>query len=184
MKIYTRTGDAGTTSLVGGKRVSKDSARLEAYGTVDELNSHLGLLISLPATDTPSATFLTQIQNRLFDLGAYLATDNADNPDLTPRGITQDQIRAIETEIDRLTPDLPPLNSFIIPGGTTAAAQANIARTVCRRAERRLITLSHTTPVSPLATSYLNRLSDYLFTLGRHLNAIAGQPEKPWQPAH
>ena len=181
MKIYTRTGDAGQTSLVGGKRVSKASDRLDAYGTVDELNSHLGLLAAMSAIDRPSVTFLQKIQNRLFNLGAYLATES-DDPSFGPKGIGEEEIKQIEDEIDRLDATLPPLTSFILPGGTPAACQANIARTVCRRAERRLIRLSQAAPLHPHAIGYLNRLSDYLFTLGRHLNHLASIPELPWRP--
>lgn len=181
MKIYTRVGDAGQTSLVGGKRVSKASMRLEAYGTVDELNSHLGLLAATNGVDSQSIEFIQTIQNRLFNLGAYLATDNCDKPDLLPAGITDEEISSIEVEIDRLDAMLPPLNCFILPGGCPAACQANICRTICRRAERRVIALAETAAVHNLATSYLNRLSDYLFQLGRHLNHITATPGLPWQ---
>lgn len=182
MKIYTRTGDAGQTSLVGGKRVSKASDRLEAYGTVDELNSHLGLLAAMAGADEASVRFLQSVQNRLFNLGAYLATDNTADPGLLPKGITQEEIDSIEKEIDRLESTLPQLRSFILPGGCQAACQANVARTVCRRAERRVIHLGQTAPVHPLAIGYLNRLSDYLFNLGRHLNNLSSTPEQPWCP--
>jgi cob(I)alamin adenosyltransferase len=182
MKIYTKTGDAGQTSLVGGKRVSKASQRLEAYGTIDELNSHLGLLAAMQNVDPESGNILHSIQNRLFNLGAYLATDNTNNPDLIPAGITTEEIQTIEAEIDRLDATLPPLTSFILPGGSIEASQANVARTVCRRAERRLIALADQATVHPLALSYVNRLSDYLFTLGRHLNNLSSTPELPWRP--
>lgn len=182
MKIYTRTGDAGQTSLVGGKRVSKASERLEAYGTVDELNSHLGLLAATDGIYPASVSFLQSIQNRLFNLGAYLATDNSTDPTLLPAGITPGEIDRLEKEIDSLEATLPPLNSFILPGGCPAACQANIARTVCRRAERRVIALGKAATVHPLAISYLNRLSDYLFNLGRHLNNLTATPEQPWKP--
>ncbi len=182
MKIYTRTGDAGQTSLVGGKRVSKSSVRLESYGTVDELNSHLGLLaLSADAVDPESAAFIRAVQNRLFNLGAYLATENTDIS-IPPSGITPGEIEAIEKEIDRIEASLPPLKAFILPGGCQGACQANIARTVCRRAERRVIALSETVPVNPLAIGYLNRLSDYLFDLGRHLNNLTSTPEQEWRP--
>jgi len=187
MKIYTKTGDTGQTSLVGGKRVSKCSPRLEAYGTVDELNSHLGLLYSaMEGIDDESKAFLRSIQNRLFNLGAYLATEqtaSTGEPPI-PAGITADEIHRMEAEIDRLDATLPPLRYFILPGGTAASSQANIARTVCRRAERRVIALAESTaatPIHPFAISYLNRLSDYLFTLGRHINHISGTTEIPWQ---
>ncbi len=182
MKIYTRTGDAGQTSLVGGKRVSKSSTRLESYGTVDELNSHLGLLAATTGIDDLSSAFVRSVQNRLFNLGAYLATDNTDKSDLEPAGITHEEIALMEKEIDRLDSSLPPLSSFILPGGCVAACQANVCRTVCRRAERRVIALAEIAPVHPLAISYLNRLSDYLFQLGRHLNNITATPEQPWCP--
>lgn len=182
MKIYTRTGDAGQTALVGGSRVSKDSTRLEAYGTVDELNSHLGLLAASQGVDEPSLRFLQTIQNLLFNLGAYLATPaSADLSPIPPRGIGPAEIHMIEEEIDRLDATLPTLNCFILPGGTPAASQANICRTVCRRAERRVVTLSAEAPLHPLAQAFLNRLSDYLFTLGRHLNHLASHPELPWR---
>ncbi len=185
MKIYTRTGDAGTTALVGGSRVSKDSPRLNAYGTIDELNSHLGLLAATPGVDAPSIDFIQSIQNRLFNLGAYLATPSESaTPDTlpAPKGIDESEIRHIEAEIDRLDTTLPPLNSLILPGVCPAACQANIARTVCRRAERHIITLAATSPVHPLAIAYVNRLSDYLFTLSRHLNNLSSTPELPWRP--
>lgn len=183
MKIYTKTGDSGTTSLVGGRRVSKTDPRLEAYGTVDELNSHLGLLISiLPEADTQQlrASLLT-IQSRLFDLGAYLATHvEAESEAAEPRGITPAEVEHLESEIDRMTAQLPPLTSFILPGGTQAASQAHVCRTVCRRAERHTLAIS---PLPhPLAIAYLNRLSDYLFTLARYLNHITDTPEIPWRP--
>lgn len=185
MKIYTKTGDAGQTSLVGGKRVSKASARLDAYGTVDELNSHLGLLAATPGVDRSSVDFLQAIQNRLFNLGAYLATDNGQDSTIAPKRITPEEIKTIEDEIDRLDRDLPSLNSFILPAGNIASCQANVARTVCRRAERHIIALTESplnAAVHPLAISYVNRLSDYLFTLSRHLNHLTATPELPWRP--
>lgn len=184
MKIYTKTGDGGSTSLVGGKRVAKDSDRLEAYGTVDELNSQLGMLRALASgDDAASAEFVATVQSLLFNIGAYLATDNAADPFLIPSGLSETHIEALEREIDRLDLTLEPLRSFILPGGCQAAAQAAIARTVCRRAERRVIALTHADiTVSPLVITYLNRLSDYLFTLSRHLNHLTSTPETPWIP--
>ncbi len=183
MKIYTKTGDVGTTSLVGGKRVSKASHRLEAYGTVDELNSHIGLLAAMSIDDEQIVEFLYAIQNRLFNLGAYLATDNTDNPEMQPAGITAEEIALIENEIDRLDQLLPPLHSFILPGGCLQAGQTNVVRTVCRRAERRLVALMEAgVAVHPLASAYLNRLSDYFFTLARYLNLATSTSERPWQP--
>lgn len=186
MKIYTRTGDAGSTSLVGGRRTSKASPRLDAYGTVDELNSHLGLLraVGKDALTPDDAAALLTVQNRLFNIGAYLATDTADlpdGPDTSPQGLSEADVTLLEERIDALDAILPPLRSFILPGGTVAAAQANVTRTVCRRAERNIATLQAArTPVHPLVPTFINRLSDYLFILGRALNHAAGCPDIPW----
>lgn len=184
MKIYTRTGDAGTTALIGGIRVQKCSPRLETYGTIDELNSHLGLLIAVSRSllDKGEIELLTAVQCRLFDLGAYFATDNSSNPELEPSGINATEIQTLEKEIDRMTVRLPQQRTFLLPGGCVAAAQANIARCVCRRAERCAVALAETAAVAPLALQYLNRLSDYLFTLSRYLNNQAGEEEIPWIP--
>jgi cob(I)alamin adenosyltransferase len=167
MKIYTRTGDAGTTSLVGGTRAAKDDMRLEAYGTVDELNSHLGLIIS-QISDTRDIATLTTIQNKLFNLGASLATPP--DSEWKPTHITDDDIRLIEDEIDRIDNALPRHNQFILPGGSLAAASTHVARTVARRAERRIVTLAANAPVDPNDMKYVNRLSDYLFVLSRKIN--------------
>lgn len=184
MKIYTRTGDSGQTSLVGGRRIPKSAPRLDAYGTIDELNSHLGLLLATATALTDDdRRLLGQIQNRLFDLGSYLATapeDLPQGPDTAPRGITDADSAALEDAIDRLDTELPPLRTFILPGGTPGAAQANVARTVCRRAERHIVALG---TVHPTASTYVNRLSDYLFALGRALNARPGVADIPWTPA-
>jgi len=181
MKIYTRTGDAGTTSLVGGKRVSKASARLEAYGTIDELNSFIGLLLASADLDDDSRDTLTMVQNKLFNVGAYLATDNSDNQMLQPAGLDNTCIDRLEQQIDRLTDRLPQLRCFILPGGTQPAALANVCRAVCRRAERHIVALGQETRVDDTVTRFINRLSDYLFTLGRHLNHSAGIAEPEWQ---
>lgn len=181
MKIYTRTGDAGITSLVGGKRVSKASTRLDAYGTVDELNSFIGQLLATIELDDETLQTLRMVQNKLFNTGAYLATDNTDDPMLQPTGLDHTCISHLEQQIDRLTERLPPLNSFILPGGCPGAAAANVCRAVCRRAERRIIALGCETRVDDAVIRFLNRLSDYLFTLGRHLNYVAGVADVPWQ---
>ncbi len=184
MKIYTTTGDKGTTSLVGGKRVSKTHPRLEAYGTVDELNSWIGLVAATANGEEPGlppedASLLQWIQNKLFDLGAQLATE----PESTwqPRRITCDDVATLEAAIDRIDATLPAHNQFLLPGGTQASAQAQVARTVARRAERRMLSMD--SPEEPLAADalrFMNRLSDLLFVLARHLNHLAGQPDIPW----
>lgn len=182
MKIYTKTGDDGQTGLFGGPRVPKDHPRIEAYGTVDELNAVLGVARSFGASNEVDL-LLEQIQNQLFDLGAELAT-----PDAKQRGmikIGQRQVAELETAIDRFEADLPALQQFILPGGTLVATHLHLARTVCRRAERRLLSLTtHTDEViSPSLLIYLNRLSDLLFVLARAANAAAGVADVPWKPS-
>jgi len=174
--LYTRTGDNGTTSLADGSRAAKDDARLEAYGTIDELNSWLGLL----AVESPHpgvSRFIVEIQNRIFDIGGYLATPGAE----CCNGISADAIEAVEHDIDRLDSEVEPMHCFILPGGTTASSHAQIARTVCRRAERRMVTLAATAPVDGAVARYVNRLSDWLFAYARWLNAHAGIPDIPWK---
>lgn len=181
MKIYTRTGDKGTTSLVGGTRVPKTSPRLEAYGTVDELNAAIGLLLAFGIPAPVVAETLRTVQHRLFNLGSQLATE----PDskYQPKGILPADVTAMEAEIDRLDATLPRHNRFILPGGTIAAAQAHVARTVCRRAERRILALTDAgIEVDPAALAYVNRLSDYLFLVGRHCCTAASAPEIYWEP--
>lgn len=183
MKIYTKTGDRGQTSLVGGKRVSKASTRLEAYGTVDELNSWIGVVASLDIPDCDTKSTLLGVQNRLFDLGAYLATDFASRPQGEAahiKGIGQTQVERLEREIDRLDTILEPLHCFVLPGGCKASGLCNVARAVARRAERRIVALASETELSPLAIGYINRLSDYLFTLSRAFNRWNDTPEVPW----
>lgn len=180
MKIYTKTGDLGDTGLFGGPRVRKDAPRIEAYGTVDELNSVLGLARAA-GLDNDLDALVGQIQNELFALGAQLATPDpaAHNTALVgPR-----EIAALEQAIDRLEQGLAPLKQFILPGGTPAAAQLHFARTVCRRAERRLVTLTDqsTEPIAADIVVYLNRLSDLLFVMARSVNRAAGHPDVPWQ---
>lgn len=181
MKIYTKTGDRGQTSLVGGERVSKCCDRLESYGTIDELNANIGLLITY-CTDETDKTFLLWTQSKLFVVGGYLATNNEQTevpPSLT---VTPEMVTAVETEIDRLTAGLQPLKRFILPGGSRAAAIANVCRTVCRRAERCIIRLTESgTSVDENVASFINRLSDYLFVLGRKLNLDAKTQDIIWQ---
>ncbi len=180
--IYTGGGDRGETGLFGGGRVSKDDLRVEAYGAVDELNAFLGLV---RATGLPGEldALIARIQDSLFVLGADLATP----PDATVRAdrvvrLEAGAAKALEPEIDRLDAVLPPLRTFILPGGSPAGAALHLARTVCRRAERRVVTLSRRSGVSPEAIVYLNRLSDLLFVIARSANAQAGIPEAPWSP--
>ena len=188
MKIYTKTGDSGETGLFAGPRVSKDDLRIEAYGTVDELNAVLGLVRSAAAMSssqyklpTEIDSLLATIQHTLFDLGSQLAT-----PDPKSRGtnfVTNRQIESLEQAIDRFESQLPPLQNFILPGGAPAAAWLHLARTVCRRAERHVVTLTHREQenVLPEALIYLNRLSDLLFVLARAANQAAGQADVPWE---
>ena len=176
--LYTATGDRGTTSLVGGTRIEKESPRLEAYGSLDELNAHLGVVDSL--IDNPEIkASLHAIQNILFDIGAYLATP-PDSPYLNPHPADEERIKALERLIDRTDAAVPPARNFVLPGGTQASAQAHVARTVCRRAERRILALSRLEEVAPEVMIFINRLSDYLFALARRLNHDAGKDEILW----
>ena len=178
MKIYTRTGDKGKTSLIGGKRVSKTHQRLEAYGTIDELNAHIGLLLAqLPADESERATLL-QVQNILFVVGAQLATPPEVTGTLT---VTPKMLSTLEEAIDRIEAALPSLKAFVLPGGTQAASQCHVCRTVCRRAERRVLALASRATIPSELTSYLNRLSDYLFVLSRKINNEQGMQEIFWQ---
>lgn len=179
-KVYTRGGDKGQTSLVGGQRVSKASTRLEAYGTVDELSSHLGLLAALlPEGD--DHVMIERIQNCLFNLCTNLATNQDETPLYPSAHLPEGEIALLEREVDTIMALLPERQGFILPGGTKAAAQAHVCRTVCRRAERRIVALSEEATVSPEVQQYVNRLSDYLFVLAKKLNFIAGKSEKTWQ---
>lgn len=181
MKIYTKTGDKGTTSLVGGKRIPKNDKRLEAYGTVDELNSWLGFILSCDEGDDETRTFIIKIQNELFDLGCLLATEKESK--YQPKQITAKYTVNLEKEIDRLDSFLPKLNKFVLPGGTPAASAANIARTVCRRAERIMSGLEpNTCKNQTMALRYINRLSDYLFVVARYFNQAGGHDEILWEP--
>jgi cob(I)alamin adenosyltransferase len=178
MKIYTKTGDDGSTGLLGAARVRKDHPRIEAYGEVDELNSVLGLVRAEPLAERHDA-ILARLQHRLFDLGAELAAP--DPTKLHLRTTTPADIEALEREIDALEAELPPLREFILPAGTRAAALVHLARTVSRRAERRLAALAAAEPVSDRALIYVNRLSDLLFVLARSINHAAGLGDVPWR---
>lgn len=177
--VYTRTGDSGTTSLVGGERIAKDDARLEAYGTVDELNSWIGLLASLPTVRSEARATLRRVSNRLFDVGSALAT--APGSSWQPPAFPLSEIEALEADIDAVDASLPRHNRFILPSGHPDAARANIARTVARRAERRIITLGSKVSVDPAILRFINRLSDYLFVLGRQINVSNGADEVFWE---
>ncbi len=181
MKIYTRTGDAGETGLFGGGRVPKDHSRVEAYGTVDELNSHLGFVLASGASAS-TASKLRPIQDDLFAIGAVLATAPPTERRPSPRlpELPGDRIEAMERWIDETTAQLPPLREFVIPGGTVVAAALHLARTACRRSERAVVALAHAEPVDPVILRYLNRLSDLLFTLARAENVGGGGAEVPW----
>lgn len=181
MKVYTKTGDKGQTSLVGGQRVSKCCDRLESYGTVDELNSHIGLLIAMCSDDADKA-FLTDIQGALFVVGGYLATDNTQREVRQGNIVTADMVESVEHEIDRLQELLPPLRLFILPGGSMAASQAHVCRTVCRRSERCILRLAECgAEVDEQVLSYVNRLSDYFFVLARKLNVDAHVEDIVWR---
>ncbi len=178
-RLYTRTGDDGTTSLVGGARAPKDSIRLEAYGTVDELNSWLGLLVASEAVTEERRQLLRSVQNRLFDIGASLATEPESRWQPAPLG--HKAVEALENAIDTVDSGLPPLRSFILPGGHPDAARANVARTIARRAERRIIALSRDVQIDPDILKYINRLSDFLFALAREININTDHEEISWQ---
>lgn len=180
MKIYTKTGDGGDTSLFGGGKVSKGTLRLDAYGTVDELNSLLGVCRALgppPGCDP----FLARVQSDLFRVGAELASSEK-APGGGFRPIDPADVRAIEEEIDRIDPQLQPLKQFILPGGSHPASMLHVARSVCRRAERIVVALSRKEKVGGTIIIYLNRLSDALFMLARLSNAAGNVPEHPWNP--
>ena len=180
--IYTKTGDTGTTSLVGGSRVDKDDHRVEAYGTVDELNSHIGLLAEM-LRDMKGGYYdeLKAVQNNLFTLQTLLATEDEAIYARLPQ-LDEEEVEMLERQIDTLTDLLPKLQNFVIAGGTLAGAQCHVARTVCRRAERRVVTLARETSITPVIQRYLNRLSDYLFVLSRYVVVAAGKQEDLYIP--
>lgn len=179
-KVYTKTGDKGETSIIGGIRVKKSCERLEAYGTVDELSSHLGLLASM-LPDGEDKDLIIRIQNNLFNVCSNLATDQSQTPLYDSARLPDGEIEVLEQEVDKIMNLLPERQGFILPGGTQAAAQAHVCRTVCRRAERRIVTLSEVAQISPETQQYINRLSDYLFVLAKKINFNAGVSEIIWQ---
>lgn len=180
MKIYTRTGDAGETSLFGGRRVPKDTLRIESYGTVDELNSLIGVCRSFNTVREVDG-ILEEVQNDLFALGADLATPAGTSPG-SVRRIGNDDVVRIERHIDGIEKTLEPLQNFILPGGSRSAAILHVARAVCRRAERLVVHLTREEHLDGTPLVYLNRLSDLLFTLARRVNALSNTPETAWHP--
>lgn len=177
--VYTKTGDAGTTALIGGSRVPKTHARLEAYGTVDELNSFIGLLATYVASEA-DRQFLLGIQNKLFSVGSYLATDQQRTDVRQASVISAADVELVEEQIDAIDSQLPPLRAFVIPGGSRASSVCHVCRTVCRRAERRILSMAEDYPISSELLSYVNRLSDYFFVLSRKLNLDADKEEIFW----
>ena len=177
-RIYTKAGDGGETRLVGGQKVPKDSPRIAAYGTVDELNAAVGIVLA-GETPEPIRDALLRVQNELFDLGADLSVPVTENARLR---VTQEQVDRIEDDCDRFNAALPELRSFVLPGGTEAAARLHVARTICRRAEREALAAAGAHEINPRAVVYLNRLSDLLFILARAANADAGHEEPLWRP--
>jgi len=180
MKIYTKTGDTGETSLIGGKRVKKNHLRLNAYGTIDELNANIGFLCDFEI-DTTTIRTLRTVQSRLFDLGANLACENPELLAKIPQ-INEAEIQEIENEIDAIERTLPKLTNFILPGGSKEASVCHICRTVCRRAERLCVELAGEDPINMLIIKYLNRLSDYFFVLSRKLLAQKNIEPTYWKP--
>ncbi len=178
MKIYTKEGDGGETSLYGGQRVLKDALRVETYGTVDECNALLGVALTL-IEDAEARATLTRIQGELFEVGADLATPLAKG-ETVPR-VQAEETARLEAEIDRFEAELPPLRHFILPGGSPGGAALHQARAVCRRVERRLVALGQAEAVNPEVARYVNRLSDHLFVLARLVNSRAGAPETIWE---
>jgi ATP:cob(I)alamin adenosyltransferase len=178
-KVYTRTGDDGTTGLGAGGRIAKDSPRIEAYGTVDELNSQIGLVLSSGVNDEIAAA-LRSIQNDLFHLGSDLCVPEEEKERRPVPSIEERHVAELESLMDRLSEELPPLENFVLPGGTPGAAHLHVARTVCRRAERLVVALARREAVGPHTVRYLNRLSDALFVMARHENKRRGVPDVLW----
>jgi len=204
LKVYTKTGDKGKTSLIGGTKVPKSHLRIESYGTIDELNSFIGLLNdhlatldrSSPIQAGPDTTllpesglfpglhaFLRNVQDRLFTVGSSLACDPDKEPKLKIPDLKEEDIALLEKEIDKMEEELPPMKSFVLPGGHIAVSTAHIARCVCRRAERHCVQMQEDRLyIEPIVLQYLNRLSDYLFVLARYIAHRLQVPEIPWQP--
>ncbi len=180
IRIYTRKGDTGGTVLMGGRKVGKDSLRVEGYGTVDELNSFVGLAQAAVSNETLMEV-LTHTQNELFVLGADLATPMDVTSDSVIR-ITDQAIERMEKVIDLLEDELPPIRFFILPGGEEGAARLHVCRSICRRAERLVVRLAAMEEINPVAIAYLNRLSDLLFVMARYANHVTGTPETRWTP--
>ena len=180
MKIYTKTGDGGTTALFGGKRVSKADLRIETYGTIDELNSFIGLVRDQEVNQKRKEE-LVEIQDRLFTIGSILATEPGNTKVKTPT-LSEDDVQFLEQKIDIMDAALPAMRSFVLPGGHYAVSHCHVARTVCRRAERICIALGAHEAVEPLIIKYLNRLSDYLFVLSRKVSHELNAEETPWKP--
>lgn len=179
--LYTRTGDNGTTSLVGGERVRKDSLRLEAYGTLDEFSATLGCILSDPGCPEEIRGQLLEVQNMLFNLGCYLATSVKDGETPAVAGLGEEDTARLEGWIDALDEQTPKIRAFVLPGGCMLSARTHVARTVCRRSERRIISLAEAEYVSPALLEYINRLSDYLFILARYFNFLQGVEEIVWK---
>lgn len=187
-KLYTRTGDKGSTTLVGGIKISKSHARIEAYGTIDELNSHIGMLVAMMrcnekyAVDySDYAMYLERIQALLFNIGTYLATDTSQTPIYPSAKLNEEEVALLESNIDKVVAATPENHCFVLPGGSIIAAQAHICRTVCRRAERRMVELAETVDILNIYIRYINRLSDYLYAVARKLNFIEHIDEKKWE---
>lgn len=182
MKIYTKTGDEGTTSLIGGTKVPKSHLRIEAYGTIDELNSYIGLCKDLVELEHPSR-ILNEIQDRLFTIGSALACDPIKEPKMRIPDLNFSDIMLLETEIDNMELQLEPMKSFILPGGHPTISHIHVARCVARRAERCCVRLEmESMEVNPMILQYLNRLSDYMFVLARFIGFKFHIPETPWKP--
>ena len=177
-RIYTRTGDKGKTGLIGGTRIAKNDVRLEAYGTIDELNSHIGLLRTYAGQDISDQ--LIMIQNQLFKIGSYLATDSTVSDFRDSIKFEDVRIEELEKSIDKLEKDLPELTGFILPGGHESVSFCHIARTVCRRSERRVLSLAEQDDIDIWIISYLNRLSDFLFVLARYFSNFFRAEEIQW----